>query len=281
MPAETHDVVAADGHRFQLRRFASSGAPASRPGLLFLPALGVPAQKYDAFAAQLAAAGIDVAVHDWRGLATSSLRAGRSIDWGYRDLFADLDASLAALGDVPRVFGGHSLGGQFAAMLAARRATSCAGLALVASGVPYPAMFPAHSRIGIRLFAALLPPLVAAVGHFPGRRLRFAGRESAGVMRDWSATVRSGRYAAYGDDETMEARLARLDVPVQAFAFVDDWLAPEASLRMLLGKLGGAPRAPVRLDAAALGTTADHFSWLRRPDGVAGRLSAGWPTLSS
>ena len=43
--------------------------------LAFLPALGVPAHKYDGFAAMVAAAGVDVVVHEWRGLASSSLRA--------------------------------------------------------------------------------------------------------------------------------------------------------------------------------------------------------------
>src|SRR5687768_6872989 len=157
MPVESLDVVAADGHRFQLRRLASVDAATRSPGLLFLPALGVPAQKYDTFADALAARGIDVVVPDWRGLGTSTWRAGRRCDWGYRELFADLDAALASLGDNPRVFGGHSLGGQFAAMLAARRPAACAGLALVASGVPYPATFPMRARLGIRLFASLLP----------------------------------------------------------------------------------------------------------------------------
>lgn len=281
MPVELQPVVVADGHRFELRRFAGGAAA---PGLLFLPALGVPAQKYDGFASQLAAAGIDVAVHEWRGLATSSWRAGRRCDWGYRELFTDLDGTLAALDAVaPRarhVFGGHSLGGQFAAMQGARRPERCAGVALIASGVPYPATFPPRDALGLRAFAALLPPLVRVVGHFPGRRFRFAGREAAGVMRDWAATARSGRYADYGSDEPLEARLARLDVPTLAMGMADDWLAPAASLRMLLDKLGGGPRAFDVLDAATLGTAADHFSWLRRPEAVVARLRAGWPVSS-
>ena len=53
-------------------------------------------------------------------------------DWGYRELLQyDLPASIAALdGDSSWVFGGHSLGGQFAAMAAARQPHRSAGLAL-------------------------------------------------------------------------------------------------------------------------------------------------------
>jgi len=282
MSPSTQVVVANDGHRFELRHFAGVATPVSRPGLLFLPALGVPAQKYDAFAAQLAAAGVDVVVHEWRGSASSSVRAARDCDWGYRQLLGeDLAAVLGAIGPAPRLFGGHSLGGQFAAMLAARHPDRCAGLALVASGVPFPPAFAPGKAWALRAFARMLPPLVRLVGHFPGRRLRFAGREAAGVMRDWAATTHRGRYADYGDGEPMEAMLARLDVPALAVTMDADWLAPPASTEMLLAKLGGGPRDLTLLDDATLGVAADHFAWLRRPDAVVGRLLAGWPALSS
>lgn len=276
-PAYEQDVATADGHVFRVRRFAA--APGDRrPGLLFVPALGVPAQKYDRFASALAAYGIDTAVHEWRGGGSSSWRASRRCDWGYRELLADLAATQDALGPVPRVLGGHSLGGQFAAMLGARQPARCAGLALVASGVPYPRTFARGKAIALHVFARLLPPLVGLVGHFPGRRLRFAGREAAGVMRDWAATARTGRYAAYGDGEPAEAALSRLAVPSIAIAMADDWLAPEASLRMLLDKLAPRDRPIRRIEAAGDDDVpADHFAWMRRPETVAACLAATWP----
>src|SRR3546814_8335213 len=47
------DVTTADGHRFQLRRHGVGAH-----GLFFVPALGVPARKYDPLAEALAAAGV-------------------------------------------------------------------------------------------------------------------------------------------------------------------------------------------------------------------------------
>jgi predicted alpha/beta hydrolase len=89
------EAIAADGHRFEVRWH-----PACARGttLLFLPALAVRADRYDRFAQALATQGVSVAVPDWRGLASSSLRPRRGVDWGYPQLLGlDLPAVRAAL----------------------------------------------------------------------------------------------------------------------------------------------------------------------------------------
>lgn len=266
-------ITAADGHAFSLR-LAWPAAPRAR--LLWVPALGVPAAKYDGFAAALAARGVAVATIEWRGIGTSGWRASRRRDWGYRELLdLDLRAARAALpADGGWAYGGHSLGAQFAAMLAADDPAACAGLVLVATGVPHAASFRGRQRLGVSLFAAALGPLTRLCGHYPGDRLGFAGREAGGVMRDWAATVRSGRYAAYGAPETREARLGRLHLPVLALRFSRDWLAPAASLEGLLAKLGQGPVAREVFDDARLGARADHFRWMRAPDAPATAIAA-------
>lgn len=266
------DVTTADGHRFQLRRLGLGAH-----GLFFVPALGVPARKYDPLAEALAAAGVPCVVHEWRGIGSSSVRARRGVDWGYAQLLRqDLAAAIDALDPAVRwAYGGHSLGGQFAALAAAVQPDACAGLVLVATGVPHAPAFRGRQRLGVRLFAGVLPLLTAAAGYYPGHRLGFAGREAGQVMRDWAATVRSGRYLAYGGDESLDAGLARLQLPTLALRFSEDWLVPEASLQALLAKLGAGARTVETFDANRLGTRADHFRWMRQPAAVAARI-AGW-----
>lgn len=273
MPPVETPLVAADGHRFPLRVFAPAGA---RAGLLWLPALGVPAQKYDRFAAALAQAGVAVAVHEWRGIGGSALRARRGVDWGYAELLGqDLPASVAALDPAVRwSFGGHSLGGQFAAMAAALSPGRCAGLALVATGVPDARTFPAWERLLISAFSRFLPPLTRAVGYYPGQRMGFAGREAGQLMRDWARTVRTGRYAAYGTGRPLEERLGELGLPVLALRFQHDWFAPEASLQGLVSKFGAGPRRWELFDDARLGARSDHFRWMREPGAVAPVVAA-------
>ena len=91
-------------------------------------------------------------------------------------------------------------------------------------------------------------------------------------LRDWSRSGLSGRYAAAGLDLDLEAAMAALTVDVHAVALADDWLGPEPSLRFLLSRLRRAsPRIDV-LDAAALGTRADHYAWMKHPGAVVSAL---------
>jgi predicted alpha/beta hydrolase len=264
-------VVAADGARAELLLVEPS-VPA-REAMLWLPALGVAARNYLPFARAMASHGVAVALHEWRGAGSSSIRAGRTADWGYRALLlADIPASLAAVRErhaTARLrIGGHSLGGQLAALTLALAPTGVAGLVLVASGSPYWRCF-RHAWL-IRAFYAAVPAIAATRGYFPGRSLGFGGREARGVMADWSRSGRTGRYAAAGIGADLEECLARITSPVIALRFADDWLGPAASLEWLLRKLPAAPRETILLGRSDLGgVAADHFSWLNSPRRVA------------
>lgn len=272
MPLIEIPVTTPQGHSSRIRLHRADGAT---QGLFWFPALGVPANRYDGLAATLTGQGISCAVHEWRGTGSSSLRARRGLDWGYRELLQqDMPAAVAALDtDVRWHFGGHSLGGQFAAMAAARQPEACAGLVLVATGVPHGPTFPGRQRWGVGLFARALPVLTALAGYYPGHRLGFAGREAGQLMRDWAATVRSGRYGHYGNEETLDAALARLHKPALGIRLSRDWLVPRASLSALLDKLGGGRHEVELFDDGRLGTEADHFRWMRQPQALAARIA--------
>ncbi len=281
MTPPTPDIVpveAADGAHFELILVMPPDPPARR-ALLWLPAMGVPARHYLSLAQALAARGVAVAIHEWRGIGSSDRRAGRRTDWGYRELLErDLAASATALADrlpeLPMAMGGHSLGGQLACLYAALHPRQVDGLVLVASGAPYWRAFP-HPW-SLRAAFHLAPLLAHLRGHLPGRRLGFAGNEARGVIADWARSGRSGRYAARGLAQDLEAALAALRTPVLAIRLCDDWLVPVASLNWLLGKLPASSVQRVELAADALdGQRADHFAWMKAPAAVADAL-ADW-----
>ena len=270
-------VVSADGHRFRVlvRRPATPVA-----ALVWLPALGVAAKHYLAFAEALSARGVAVFVHEWRGHGSSDVRAGHDRDWGYRTLLEDdLPAALAAMQatcpDVPRIVGGHSLGSQLATCLLALRPDAAQRLWLVAGGAPYWRTFPAPRGWLLPLAYRFAPWLADRRGHLPGRAIVFGGREARGVIRDWARSGLSGRYAGAGMAVDLESALAGVQVAVEAVRMADDWLVPSGSLDWLLGKLRPVSVRRTVLDAAQLGTHADHFAWMRRPDAVAEALVAG------
>ena len=273
--ASEHEVRADDGHAWRLLACIPS---APQRSLLWLPALGVAARHYLPFAQALAARGVATFVHEWRGHGSSSLRAGRGVDWGYRELLLqDIPASQAALERLlpaarPRVIGGHSLGGQLACCRLALAPDSADAIWLVASGAPYWRAFPMPHRAWLPLAYRFLPWLARVNGALPGRRIGFGGNEAARLIADWAGTAISGRYAAAGVEADLEAGLARLDCPVNALLLSQDWLAPRGSLDFLLGKMPAANARVERLDAVAAGTTPDHYAWMRQPAGVADRL---------
>lgn len=265
----------AGGHRWSLLARLPRHAPVA--SLLWLPALGVAARHYLPFAEALAARGVATFVHEWRGHGSSTLRAGRHCDWGYRELLLeDLPASGAAaaarLPGTRTLLGGHSLGGQLACCRLALAPESASALWLVASGSPYWRAFPARTRWWLPLAYRFLPWLAQVRGSLPGRAIGFGGNEARGLVADWARSGLSGRYAATGLDVDLEAALARVVQPVRAVWFRDDWLGPPRSLGFLLSKTSATTIDARSLDAGGLGVRADHFSWMQCPQAVADAL---------
>ena len=272
------EVTAGDGHRFGGTLFAA-GSP-SAPLLMFMPAMGTRARYYKSFGAAMAAAGVSFACFDWRGIETSSLRASRKGDFGYRHLIEqDFAAAVLALSErlplAPLWIGGHSLGGQLSALYSAREPQGVSGIVLIASGNVH---FRGWKGVGgLRILALTQSATLISriVGHFPGKRLGFGGQEARGVIRDWAATARGGRYDVAGSATDYEAAMARLEKPVLALGFTGDTLAPYGSTERLLSKLPRCRRTHLRWSAADSGGVAlDHFSWAKRPDLVVPTVAA-------
>lgn len=270
-------VTSTDGASAELILMRAPTPLPGSPYLLWLPALGVPARHYLPLAQALARLGVGVALHEWRGLGSSDRRAGRRCDWGYRQLLDDIDSSAsiaaAAWSGGRWWVGGHSLGGQFACLLASRVPAAPAGILLAASGAPYWRCF-AHPH-WVRLAYLAAPWLARLVGYLPGRRIGFGGNEARGVISDWAATGRTGCYGCYGGhgiNEDLEYLLAAQRAPVLALRVTGDWLVPAASLDFLLGKM---PHAQAHVDVLAgrSGMDAAHFGWMKQPDEVAHRFA--------
>src|SRR3546814_7101395 len=136
---------------------------------------------------------------------------------------------------------------------------------MVACGAPSGRAFPPPTPWWLRLVYRFWPWLADACAALPGRRSGFGGNEARGLIRDWSRTALSGRYAATGIGTDLEAAMDSIEIPVRAAVMRDDWLAPESSLRFLLSKLPRSPVERITMDAATLGAKADHFAWIRAP----------------
>lgn len=269
IPLET-----ADGHRFEL---LATVPDAPRASLIWLPALGVPARHYQAFADALALRGVASFLHEWRGIGSSKVRASREVDWGYREiLLHDLPRTQAAVDQhcpaPSTIIGGHSIGAQFAALHLALHPGSSRTLWLVGSGSPYWRNFPAPLRFAFPLAFQFVPWLADRRGLLHGRQFGFAGNESRTLMRDWARIGLSNRYAAAGLDVDLELALREVEVDAAAVLLDKDWYAPPSSLRALLHKMPKSSLRMTVLDRRALGVRADHFAWMKQPRAVVDAL---------
>lgn len=271
-------VRAGDGAEADLH---VSRAPGARFGLLWLPALGVTARHYLRFAEALAGLKVNVAVHEWRGAGSSSLRASRRNDWGYRELLeldipASLDAAQLSLPATRWILAGHSIGGQFACLYAASKPESSGAIALVASGSPYWKTFPSGRRWLMRLIPPAVDLATGLYGYYPGKRIGFAGTEAKTLMRDWARSARTGFYSRYIEDVDPEKEMRGFDKPLLNIRMEQDSLCPSESSEWLLGKFPQCEIERVCLSAGDFeNSQASHFSWLKEPGPVARRI-AGW-----
>lgn len=244
------------------------------PAVVILPAMGVPAGYYRRFAENLHDAGLLVAVADLRGTGASTPATSARSAYGYAELVDDVGSVLGAL--EPHVAGrrrillGHSLGGQVATLyLAWHPEAKIDALALIAAGVPHWRHFRGAFRHGIRPFAAFMNATAAVARYWPG--WGFGGRQSRGVVRDWSHGVRTGDLPPIGG---VPAPLSGITRPVLAVSVEHDTLMPPAAVDAFCARLGAATVTRVHYDAAESGASMNHFTWVRAAAPLAARVAA-------
>ncbi|UDY23815.1 alpha/beta fold hydrolase [Nocardioides sp. Kera G14] len=241
-------------------------ADASAPLLFLHPAMGMPATYYHRFGEQAAKAGFHVALTELRGHEAEGGRIpSHRYDFGYQDMVDDLsvamDEAQRQFPDVPVVLLGHSMGGQVGTAYVASHPGRVAGLILIGAGTPYWKAF-GRWMLGGAPLAVLMGQVL---GHFPGERFKFAGRESKGLIRDWAKLALTNRLTG-----ATRAQLDASSLPVLAFTIAGDSLAPDESVQGLVAQLPAAEVDWQHLDIEGI----DHFKWARRPDSVLPQITA-------
>ena len=103
-----------------------------------------------------------------------------------------------------------------------------------------------------------MPVTTVLLGRFPSSWLGFGEDLPAGVARDWSAWCRAPEYFGTWTGH------AALQIPLLAYSFSDDWIAPRRAANALLARYEGAQRVHHHLAPADIGRTAvGHFGFFR------------------
>lgn len=273
---EVHPIRSGDGVSSELRVFSLGHASSV---VLIFPAMGVPARKYDGLASELHKQGLQVVTAELRGIESSSVRAGRGENFGYKEM-VELDFPLA-LQHVEKLFPkqpifliGHSLGGQLALLMMSRsqalKSSMPAGLILSASCSIYYRGWALPKNIFILAFTQLAALISGLLGYFPGKIIGFGGREARTVISDWAKTARTGEYSLSNTDFDYEPALKSLSTSILAINYADDDFAPQRATELLLEKTSATEITRQMFSRNDLGSQrADHFSWLKHPEAVA------------
>lgn len=274
---DTHRATAGDGTPVPLRILAGRGGSAATA--VVWPAMGVPARHYRRLGEQLHAGGHRVVIGELRGVGDSPVRASRTVDFGYRDLVEGEVATSVGFArrswpDAPVALVGHSLGGQLALLYTAGHPGAVDAVALTAASSIDWRAYGGAARLGVLAFTQCAAAVATLLGHFPGHRLGFGGREPRMLIRDWARAARSGRWDLAGDALDRDAALGRVQLPVLSLTLAGDRLAPRSAADALVAPLARADVTRRHLSAAHLGGTTDHVGWLRAPERVVDAVTA-------
>lgn len=253
-------------------------------------ATAVPASYYRHFAEWLARRGYAVLTFDYRGIAASraALRPGEDVrlrDWARVDMAAAVHAAdrrrrleqQTQGRDLGLLWVGHSLGGNAVGLVPGFEDKVDAVLG-VAAQVAYLGHWSGWARVQAWVFFHwMLPVLVRALGHAPGRILGPRAQDlPAGAALEWASWGRTPGFL-FGDASLARERAYhRFDGPVHLWSITDDHLfGPAAAVDALAGEFRSAQVqrhavAPRDLDVKRI----EHFGPFRRDLGE--RL---WPQL--
>ncbi|NUS91989.1 MAG: alpha/beta fold hydrolase [Nocardia sp.] len=278
---ETVPIQMPDGSTVPVRLIPATGPhrhpvtlDTPRPVVVLIPGLGVPGEYYIYFARELARRGVDVAVGELRGNGDSLPKPSSASTYGYHEIAAvDFPAVFEVVRtrfpDSTPYLLGHSMGGQLAALYAARIRGRLGGLILVASGTPYYRGYRGLLGPGVLLGTAAASITAGLAGFWPGDKFgpNGFGRQSKVLISDWARLARTGKFAPAGADIDYEERLSRLKLPVLSITLSGDDLAPPASARHLLDKLPHADTTTWH-EPRPLG----HNGWIQDPTTVIDRV---------
>ena len=224
-------------------------SPSEKKGIVvFSSALGVGCSHYFKLATYLAQQGFDAICFNYRG--TGARPANYSefeftlADWGR----LDVDAVIRHASDksLPVYYIGHSIGGQLLPLCDSANHVERA--ILMAASAPYWGRWPFPANIQMLLTCQLVLPLAASLyTEFPASKFGLGNLEiPPHLIKEWCRWIRKPDYLL---DESFNldaiAKFSACNVPVLAYAFSDDKMAPLANIEKLISFWGGTRKSIV------------------------------------
>lgn len=255
-----------NGHTLSSHWFQPQGE--MRGVVLIVPAMGVEQRYYAAFAHWLAERGYLTVTFDYVGMGLSRSGRLRDLDvdvigWGRHDCSAMLDAAVAAAGELPIYWIGHSLGGQILPFV--RGSERIQRAFTIATGSGYWRENTKSLRNKAWLLWYFIAPLVTPVaGYFPGQRLGMVGDLPRGVIEQWRRWCLNPEYAVGAEGAEVRAAYSAVRTPITSISFTDDEMMSGRNTESLHGFYRAAPQTAKRIAPKEIGVKRiGHFGFFR------------------
>lgn len=233
--------------------------------ILIGSATAVHQKFYAPLATYLTTEDFTVYTFDYRGIGNSrpaSLKAFHASmqDWGRLDLDAMIDYIKNRHRILKLVYIGHSVGGQLLALTPKSRLFH--KIVLIGAQLSYWKLWPFWSRLPtFLLMQGVMPVVTLLFGYYPGRKLKLFHDLPKGVALEWALWCRSpnGLLGHHSDDV-----LKDLHMPLLAYSFSDDLIAPKKAVDALLQRYEGVHLDRKHYAPAELGMNhIGHFGFFK------------------
>lgn len=221
--------------------------------LVIGPGAGIEQVQYQSFAAYCSQQGCTAITFDYRGTGRSGPGIPKDYEatlrqWANQDLDAVLLYAKKRFPNQEIVFLGHCISGEIVGLAPASEYID--QLIMVGSSLACWRLWPRSSQPRIALMKIASPLISKCFGYFPGKRLGFLGDLPLGVMReisDWCERP-NGVFDVFPDNN-----FQKLNIPILALSFSDDWFTPPKAVSALLDHFSAAQKEWLHLRPADLG----------------------------
>jgi predicted alpha/beta hydrolase len=217
--------------------------------MIVAPAAGLTQEFYKTFAGFFPQWGFTVVTFDYRGIGSSAPEQLKGYEASMQQwAVQDIDAVIRYVrNNYPRqeiIYTGHAIGGEIIGL--AQGSQYISRLVLVNSALSCKKLWPLKDRFRISAMKIAVRFLNKWFGYYPG----ILGNVPMGVMNEWSSWCSNpnGLFDSFPD-----SNYRKLQIPLLAFSFSDDWHCPSRAVEELLSHFANAVKTWYHINPAEVG----------------------------
>lgn len=208
--------------------------------MILAPAGGITQDFYRSFADYFCQWGFTVVSFDYRGIGSSGPQQLKGYEanmhqWAVQDIDAVILHVKNKYINHEIIYVGHCIGGEIVGLACASQYIS--KLVLVNSALSCKKLWPLKDKFRAITMKTVVRILNKWFGYFPGKKMGLIGDMPKGVMHEWANWCNhpNGLFDLFPDNN-----YRKLQVPLLAFSFSDDWHCPPKAVQELLNRFANA-----------------------------------------